>query len=355
MSNKTRILELEIQVGDLSRKIEQANKEKEKLSRDLDSARVTISRLTDRVASFHPEEEKKQVAAEIAKLEGLRALYQEKLNSFDEEQAHVQAVFDGQDSAKRQDLANEVQARQQANEDEMASTIQDFSETYNSYLHQMKRLMDCLSEVAVETGKTLFTSSPDALRSNLGHQMVARLSEYNAREQAALAAAEEEAAQAARAAQEQAEREAKAAEAERAAEEARAAGEEARKVAEKAAREQAKQEVKATEAERVAQEAMAAREEARKVAEKAAEEAMAAEAEAKKAERKAARAQAKKNGGKKSHAAIKAPEGPVQDHLGNEYPSLGDMLDAYHLVPRTYNYRKNLGWSLQECLEGHAR
>lgn len=42
----------------------------------------------------------------------------------------------------------------------------------------------------------------------------------------------------------------------------------------------------------------------------------------------------------------------IKDHLGNEYENRQEMLTKYNVYEATFKYRKALGWTLQECLEG---
>ena len=42
--------------------------------------------------------------------------------------------------------------------------------------------------------------------------------------------------------------------------------------------------------------------------------------------------------------------GACQDHLGNKYTSLADMLKRYHMPYSAYSSRLQLGWSLEKTL-----
>lgn len=171
MFGSKKVQELEAQLNDLQQRLNQAMSEKEDLSRQLQGANSRIADLEAQLQDFDLERLKKETSATKAEYEGLRDLYRQKNQDFDDAKDEKEQSFARDQAIQRHNLENEIRDNRQANQDYVTQTVKTFGESYNYYLGQIKLLMDALGKVATQTGEALFAGENADLKERFGSQM----------------------------------------------------------------------------------------------------------------------------------------------------------------------------------------
>lgn len=171
MFGSKKIQELEARVSELQSKLTQTTDERNGLSQQLQNANARVAELEARLNDFDLEALKEEARASKAEYEGLKALYHQKNQEFDDAIEEREQDFARDQAAARHNLENEIRDNRQANQDYVARTVRTFGESYNYYLNQIKLLMDALGNVAFETGEALFAGENDDLKSRFADQM----------------------------------------------------------------------------------------------------------------------------------------------------------------------------------------
>jgi len=171
MFGSKKIQELEARISELQSKLTQTTDERNGLSQQLQSANARVAELEARLNDFDLEALKEEARASKAEYEGLKALYHQKNQEFDDTLEEKEQDFARDQAAARHNLENEIRDNRQANQDYVARTVRTFGESYNYYLNQIKLLMDALGNVAFETGEALFAGENDDLKSRFADQM----------------------------------------------------------------------------------------------------------------------------------------------------------------------------------------
>ena len=167
--------ELESLLVSTKLELEKATEEKKKLEKDLASVKGELKQMKDMVNNSDAAKLEAKAKETIAEYEGLKEMYNQKIRSFDDSKEESEQSFAREAALKRHHLDNEIADTKQASQQFVSETVSTFSETYNYYLNQIKVLMDALSQVAVETGKTLFAHDADNLKVNFSQQMAETL------------------------------------------------------------------------------------------------------------------------------------------------------------------------------------
>lgn len=171
MFGKKQIQELEAQVQDLQAELSQARSEGTTLREQLEAANARIAGLEAQLNDFDLDQAKEEAAAMKAEYEGLRELYKQKNQEFDDCREEKEQSFARDQAIQRHNLENEIRDNRQANQEYVANTVRTFGESYNHYLNQIKALMDALSSVAAQTGETLFSGENADLKARFGSSM----------------------------------------------------------------------------------------------------------------------------------------------------------------------------------------
>lgn len=171
MFGKKQIQELQAQVQDLQERLSAAQSENDGLRRQLEAANQSVAELEARLQDFDLEKAREEAKALRAEYEGLRDLYRQKNQEFDDAREEKEQSFARDQAIQRHNLENEIRDNRQANQDYVSKSVRTFGETYNHYLKQIKLLMDALSTVAAQTGETLFSGENDDLRDRFDSQM----------------------------------------------------------------------------------------------------------------------------------------------------------------------------------------
>ena len=171
MFGKKQIQELEAQLQTTREELNQATSENASLREQLEAANRQIAALKDQLHDFDLEKEKETAAALKAEYEGLRNLYRQKNQEFDDSREEKEQTFARDQAIQRHNLENEIRDNRQANQDYVANTVRTFGESYNYYLNQIKVLMDALGNVAAQTGEALFSQENADLKERFDSQM----------------------------------------------------------------------------------------------------------------------------------------------------------------------------------------
>ncbi len=171
MFGKKQIQELEAQLQTTREQLNQAASENASLREQLEAANRQIAALKDQLHDFDLEKEKETAAALKAEYEGLRNLYRQKNQEFDDSREEKEQTFARDQAIQRHNLENEIRDNRQANQDYVANTVRTFGESYNYYLNQIKVLMDALGSVAAQTGEALFSQENADLKARFDSQM----------------------------------------------------------------------------------------------------------------------------------------------------------------------------------------
>ena len=177
MFGSRKIQELEYKLREATESLDKANREKKDLEQRLSEASSRIAGLEEKLTDTDLEQLKKDARTSLAEYEGLKELYTRKIREFEDSIDEKEQAFAKEDARKRFDLENEIQDSRQANQDFVSDTVKQFSESYNYYLSQIRLMMDALGDIAVQTGKTLFSEehADRNLMTSIGEEMVARL------------------------------------------------------------------------------------------------------------------------------------------------------------------------------------
>lgn len=171
MFGKKQIQAQESEIQSLRSQLTQALEEKKSLAAQLEDANQRINRLEAKLQDFDAEKAREDALAMKAEYEGLRDLYRQKNQEFDDTKEEKEQTFARDQAIQRHNLENEIRDNRQANQDYVAKTVRTFGQSYNYYLNQIKTLMDALSNVAVQTGESLFSGENNDLRDRFGTQM----------------------------------------------------------------------------------------------------------------------------------------------------------------------------------------
>ena len=171
MFGKKQIQALESEVQALQAQLAQANQEKHSLTEQLSAANARIASLEARLQDFDADKAREEAFALKAEYEGLRELYRQKNQAFDDAREEKEQSFARDQALQRHNLENEIRDNRQANQDYVAKTVRTFGQSYNYYLSQIRTLMVALSSVAAQTGETLFSGENADLRDRFGTQM----------------------------------------------------------------------------------------------------------------------------------------------------------------------------------------
>lgn len=171
MFGKKQIQELEAQLQTTREQLNQATSENASLREQLEAANRQIAALKGQLHDFDLEKEKETAAALKAEYEGLRNLYRQKNQEFDDSKEEKEQTFARDQAIQRHNLENEIRDNRQANQDYVANTVRTFGESYNYYLNQIKVLMDALGSVAAQTGEALFSQENADLKARFDSQM----------------------------------------------------------------------------------------------------------------------------------------------------------------------------------------
>ena len=171
MFGKKQIQELEAQLQTTREELNQATSENASLREQLEAANRQIAALKDQLHDFDLEKEKETAAALKAEYEGLRNLYKQKNQEFDDSREEKEQTFARDQAIQRHNLENEIRDNRQANQDYVANTVRTFGESYNYYLNQIKVLMDALGSVAAQTGEALFSQENADLKARFDSKM----------------------------------------------------------------------------------------------------------------------------------------------------------------------------------------
>lgn len=171
MFGKKQIQALEAEVQSLQTQLAQMTREKTSLGEQLDAANRRIADLEAQLQDFDLEQARAEAQAIKAEYEGLRELYRQKNQAFDDAREEKEQSFARDQAIQRHNLENEIRDNRQANQDYVARTVRTFGQSYNYYLGQIKSLMDALSNVAAQTGETLFIGENTNLRDRFGTKM----------------------------------------------------------------------------------------------------------------------------------------------------------------------------------------
>lgn len=171
MFGKKQIQELEAQLQTTREELNRATSENASLREQLEAANRQIAALKDQLHDFDLEKEKETAAALKAEYEGLRNLYRQKNQEFDDSKEEKEQTFARDQAIQRHNLENEIRDNRQANQDYVANTVRTFGESYNYYLNQIKVLMDALGSVAAQTGEALFSQENADLKARFDSQM----------------------------------------------------------------------------------------------------------------------------------------------------------------------------------------
>ena len=171
MFGKKQITSLESEVQELQSKLNQGIQQNGSLKEQLDAANRQISRLESQLQDYDAEKAREEALSLKAEYEGLRELYKQKNQEFDDSIEEKEQTFARDQAIQRHNLENEIRDNRQANQDYVAETVRTFGQSYNYYLGQIKTLMDALSRVAAQTGETLFSGENADLKDRFGTQM----------------------------------------------------------------------------------------------------------------------------------------------------------------------------------------
>lgn len=171
MFGSKRIQELESQLQSLQEKLNQETSENTSLRDQLESANRRVADLENQLNDFDLEKLKAEAKSTQAEYEGLRDLYKQKKQEFDDSKEEEEKSFARDQALKRHNLENEIRDNRNANQEYVTQTVKTFSESYNYYLNQIKLLMDALGAAATRTGEALFSAENANLKERFGAQL----------------------------------------------------------------------------------------------------------------------------------------------------------------------------------------
>ena len=171
MFGSKKLKEAESQLSTLKDQLNQVTAQRDGLTQQLADAQSRIADLEARLNDFDLERLKEEARTSRAEYEGLKELYRQKNDSFDQAKEDEEQNFAREQAIKRYNLENEIRDNRQANQDYVVETVKTFGESYNYYLNQIKLLMDALGDVASRTGEALFSAENADLKARFGSQM----------------------------------------------------------------------------------------------------------------------------------------------------------------------------------------
>lgn len=202
-SKKARLAELEDRVHAGKKELEKAIKEKADLEAKLKAAKEKITglesnleeakgkigglesnleeakgKLGEMAARFKDgelETLKAKAKQSVVEFEGLKELYSGKIRELDKSRESQEEEFAKESAVKRHNLAEEIRANQEENQERVSNTVQAFAGSYLYYMDQIRLLMDALSQAATETGKTLFEGSLEDVKARFGSSIAGHL------------------------------------------------------------------------------------------------------------------------------------------------------------------------------------
>ena len=175
MFGGAKIKELENKVLELKRTIEKNVKERDELKTQLDNARKRVSELESELRDTDLDQLKKELKSSIAEYEGLKELYNRKIQEFESGREEKEQEFARTAAVERFNLDNEIHDNRKANQEYVSSTVKTFTESYQYYLNQIRLLMDALGDVATKAGEELFAGPNDDLKAKIGQRMADKL------------------------------------------------------------------------------------------------------------------------------------------------------------------------------------
>ena len=131
MFGSKKIQELESQLRAVQDQLSQMTAERDKLSRELQSANDRIAEQDAQLNDFDLERLTEEARASKAEYEGLKELYARKNKDFDENVEEEEQKFAREAALQRFNLDNEIRDNRQANQDYVTSTVKTFGESYN--------------------------------------------------------------------------------------------------------------------------------------------------------------------------------------------------------------------------------
>ena len=161
---KKKIEELEKKVRTYKKEAELADRDKKEIKNALNEAHERIRKLEKELkkaqetpkSDYSLEEIKEKVKRSAVDYEGLKELYTEKVKAFEQARESREEEFARETALKRNDLAEELQANRDENQERVRSTVNDFAGRYLYYMDQIRLMMNALNQAAAETGNTLF-------------------------------------------------------------------------------------------------------------------------------------------------------------------------------------------------------
>ena len=175
MFGSHKIQDLEYKLRDVTESLDRANREKRELEQKLSESEKKLEQLEAQLSDNDLETLREQTRISQAEFESLKKMYSTKVKEFEDSIEEKEQDFAKEDALKRYNLENEIVDNRKANQAYVADRVKSFGESYMYYLNQIKVLMDALSQVAVETGKTLFAHDADNLKVNFSQQMAETL------------------------------------------------------------------------------------------------------------------------------------------------------------------------------------
>lgn len=171
---QSKIAELEAVLSDMNEK----NAEMSEKNAEMCEKNAELER---ELAESEMTELKQKEKDLIIEYEGLKDLYSRKVKEFDDALEERERAFAREDALKRRNLEEELEENRQDSQRYVGNTVKNFSESFSFYLNQIKQLMNALGDVAVQTGKNLFTDNiaESNLKGLIGQQMADKLQSEN--------------------------------------------------------------------------------------------------------------------------------------------------------------------------------
>jgi len=164
--------ELETLLYSVKQELKHTTDEKKKLEKELESTRIELKQLRDRIGGSDVSAYENKLQESIVEYEGLKKHFSEKIRAFDESKEKAEQEFADECARKQQDLENEITDTRLQTQESLSSTVGKFNETYSYYLSQIRVLMNALSQVMEKTGKNLFENDTEQLKLNFSRQLV---------------------------------------------------------------------------------------------------------------------------------------------------------------------------------------
>ena len=182
MFGSKKIEMLQSQIRDLTDRLDQVTREKDEVQRKLSDSLSKVSGLESKVTDLETEladrdleQLKEDARTTQAEFEGLKSMYSQKVQEFNASVEEKEQEFAKEAAVAKHNLQNEIRDSRQANQDFVAGTVKNFSESFNYYLNQIKLLMETLGDVASRTGESLFAGANDDLKGSIGQEIVEKL------------------------------------------------------------------------------------------------------------------------------------------------------------------------------------